>query len=413
MADLKNIYATLDIGTNYIKGVVAEIHNGKMIILASAITESDGIVDNYIEDYDAVVSRLRIVVDELCNKVGVTITRIVLGIPTNSVAIAKLYGETYITSENRVIRSEDLQRAIVDASEKYQVADHEIVNVIPLRYNIDGYQSIIAIGSEADKLGVELLALTAPSQSIYPYLTVAEMAGLEIIDICLSPLAEQYEIIKDYGDEDSTICVNIGFSKSSITINYNGELKGIGTFGIGLKKIVVNLVEKFDIHPVDALEIITKYGFNVETVNAIEVEVKKVDGELVKMDLKEILSYANHLMMSLLITFKKEVEKYNIDLFDKVIISGGCCEIEGFESLCDKVFEHKSHIYKPNYIGARHTTFSTAFGLVRYIVEKSQVRGRKDSSIDYDSQMKLTTPKKKVLNLPEDSVIGKLFEYFL
>ncbi len=407
MAELKNIYAALDIGSNYVKGVVAEVYNEKFIVLASSIVKSDGIVDCVIENSDLVVSKITEVMEELRSKVGIDIKRVVLGIPASSVSIAKLYGETYIVNENRIIRSEDMQRAIVEATNKYKSDDEEIVNAIPLRYNIDGYQSSIAIGSEADKLGVELLGLTAPCASVYPYLMVAEQAGLEILDICLNPLAEQYEVLKDCGEEDSTIVLNIGFSRSTMSINYNGVLKGIGTFGIGLKKIVLSLVEHYNINPLEALRIVNKYGFNLRVENDEMIEVKTLDGEELSLSLEEVSGYLNHLMLSLMITFKKEIDKYNIEIFDKIYISGGCCEIDGFAQVCRKVFENKCDIYKSKVIGARNTSFSTAFGLVRYIVDKMEIRGRKDSSINYDLQETLVTPKKK-----GESVIGKLYEYF-
>ncbi len=407
MAELKSIYATLDIGSNYVKGVVAEIYNNKFIVLASSIVKSDGIVDCMIENNDLVVSKINEVMNELRSKVGIEINRVVLGIPASSVSIAKLYGETYIVNENRIIRSEDMQRAIVEATSRYKSESDEIVNVIPLRYNIDGYQSSIAIGSEADKLGVELLGLTAPCASVYPYLTVAEQAGLEIIDICLCPLAEMHEVLRNCKEEESTIVLNIGFSRSTMSISYKGQLKGIGTFAIGLKKIVLSLVEHYNLNPLEALRVVNKYGFNFREGSNEVVELKTLSGEMLELPLSELSSYLNHLMLSLIITFKKEIEKYNIDLFEKVFISGGCCEIDGFDQICRKVFENKCVIYKSKVIGARNAAFSTSFGLARYIVDKMEIRGRKDSSINYDLQETLVTPKKK-----GDSVIGKLYEYF-
>ncbi len=407
MADLKNIYAALDIGSSYIKGVVAEIYDKNFVVLASSVVKSDGIIDCVIDDTDLVVSKITQVIDELKSKVGIDIQRVILGIPASSVSIAKLYGETYIVNENRIIRSEDMQRAVVEATNKYKDEDTEIVNVIPLRYNVGGKEMSIAIGSEADRLGVELLGLTAPKMSVYPYLVAAEKAGLEILDICLSPLADQYEVLNGCGVEESTIVLNVGFSRSTMSINYNGVLKGVGTFAIGLKKIVFSVLEQYNMNPVEALRLINKYGFDVKIASDEIIETFDVNGEKLILKLDEFSSYLNHLMLSLIITFKKEIEKYNVDLFDKVFISGGCCEIDGFSQVCRKVFENKCEIYSSKYIGARSACFSTSFGLVRFIVDKMETRGKKDSSIDYDLQDLLVTPKKK-----GESVIGKLYEYF-
>ncbi|MFV0425272.1 MAG: hypothetical protein ACK5K7_06945 [Bacilli bacterium] len=411
MSDLKRIYASLDIGTNYIKAVVAEVYEGRMFVLASSMITSDGIVDGVIEDEESVVVKVKEVINELSSMIGVEINKVVLGLPAYNVAITKLYGETYITNETGIIRGEDLQRAIVDATKKYNVEGNEIVNAIPLRYNIDGYVYDDAIGSEANKLGVELLVLATPANIIYPYLTVAEKSDLEVMDICLSPLADKYEVLNDM-DYDSAIIINIGFSQTSMLISNNNELKGIGTFGIGLKKIVESLVTKFEIHPVSALEFINNYGID-HTINLSEtIKLKSLENNEVEFVLEELVTYLEHVMISLLVSFKQEVEKYDLELYDKVVITGGSVEITGFDVLCNRVFNNNSELYKPKYIGARKSGYTTTFGLIRYIVDKNNIRGRYDSSLDQDLQMKISTPKKKIINLPEDSVLSKLIEYF-
>lgn len=411
MSELKKIYAALDIGTNYIKAVVAEVYDGRMFVLASSMVTSDGIIEGVIEDEKSVAKKVKEVIDQLSELVGVEITKVVLGVPAYNVSITKLYGETYITNDVGIIRGEDLQRAIVDATKKYKVEGNEIVNAIPLRYNIDGYAYEEAIGCEGNKLGAEVLVLTTPAMLIYPYLTVAEKSGLEVIDICLSPLADKYEVLsnKDY---DSAIIINIGFSQTSILINGDKELKGVGTFGIGLKKVVESFVQKFEIHPVDALDFIMNYGIDTSSNLNETIKLKTISNEKEEFAMEDLISYLEHVLVSLLVSFKQEVEKYDIALYDKIVITGGSVEISGFDSLCDKVFSGNSELYKPKYIGARKAGYTTSFGLIRYIVEKNNIRGRDESSLDLELQSKISTPKKKVINLPEDSVLGKLIEYF-
>lgn len=411
MGDLKNIYASLDIGTNYIKAVVAEMYEGRMFVLASSMITSDGIIDGVIEDEKSVASRIKEVIDELSSLVGVEISKVVLGVPAYNVSITKLYGETYITNDVGIVRGEDLQRAIVDATKKYNVEGNEIVNAIPLRYNIDGYAYEAALGAKATKLGAEVLVLTTTANLIYPYLTVAEMSGIEVVDICLGPLADQYEVLAN-NKYNSTITINVGFSQTSIIINNNNELKGVGTFGIGTKKVVESFVKKFDIHPVSAFDFVMTYGVDLSSSPGETIMLNTVENEEMEFNFEELIKYLEHVMLSLLISFKQEVEKYDLSVYEKVIITGGSVEIPGFEMLSIKVFDGISDIYKPKYIGARKSGYTTAFGLIRYIVEKNQIRGRRDSSLDISAQEKISTPKKKMINLPEDSVLGKLIEYF-
>ncbi|MFV0498710.1 MAG: hypothetical protein ACK5NF_01550 [Bacilli bacterium] len=411
MSDLKKIYAALDIGNNYIKGVVAEVFENKIFVLASSMVTSDGIVNGVIESEKDVIKKIKEVIKDLSSMVGVEINNVILGVLAFDVSMTNLYGETYITSDDSVIKAEDVQRSIVNATKKFKINGNEIVNAVPLRYNIDGYEFNDALGCRGSKLGVDLLVLSVPAKIIYPYLTVVEKSGVNVLDICLSPLADKFEILSQV-DCDSSLIINLGFSHTSMIINSDSKLKGIATFSIGLKKLVDSLVAKFGIHPVHALDFINNYGVSDYDVTGDKIKLKKVDNEECEFDLLKLINHTEKMMLSLLVSLQDKVNSNKLDFYDKIIVTGGITEMIGFESLCNQVFDNGCEIYRPKYIGGRNSGYTTAFGLIRYIVNKNEVRGRVESSINSDLQLKISTPKKKVLNLPEDSVLGKLIEYF-
>ncbi len=412
MNNLKNIYAALDIGSGYIKGVVAEVYDGDFFILASSKVRSDGFGAGAIINEELLVERIKEVVTDLERKVGIAVKDFVIGIGVYSVQITKLYGETFVTNSEGRIKSDDMQRVLINACEKYESEDSEIINIIPTRYNVDGYESDIALGLDASKFGMEVLALTAPNEKVYPYLSAVEKAGINVLDICLLPFAEQFEIKAQKENVDSLIVVNVGFTTTSISILNKGVLKGIGSYNLGIKRLLFECSKDLKVTQDSLLEHIETFGLSYNFEKTEKKVFDSIDGGVVEFTIEEINNYFIHLVSSLLITIKKEVDKYSEEGDFETVFIGGSLEIEGFEELLQKTFNYDVEVCKPKYLGARDTAYVSSFGLVRYIVDKMKDRGRLGSSLTYDEQLKLTTPKKKILNISDDSIIGKLFEYF-
>ncbi len=409
MNNIKNIYAALDIGSGYIKGIIAEVYEGELFILASSLVKSDGFGAGAIINEEALVEKINVVVQDLSKQIDMPVNNFVVGLPSYSVQITKLYGETFITNSDNRIKAEDIQRAIINACEKYEEPGYEIVNVIPSRYNVDGFESDVALGLNASKFGIEVLGLVAEGERIYPYLSAVEKAGVEVLDICLLSLAEQYEIKEQLTSIESFIAVNVGYASTSLSIANDNVLKGIGTYNLGIKRIAFECAKDFKINQDSLLKHIEEFGVNFQIDEGETKKFESIEGSMVEHNLSVINAHLIHLLTSLLITIKKEVDKYIADQDYDLVFIGGLNEIPGIESLIEKVFNFDGHILKSSCLGARNSAYLPSFGLVRYIVNKMKERGKLSSSFGYDVQAKLTTPKKKMWNVSDDSVIGKLY----
>ena len=83
----------------------------------------------------------------------------------------------------------------------------------------------------------------------------------------------------------------------------------------------------------------------------------------------------------------------------------------GFEILCKEVIGENVIIKSINTIGARDNSYSEAIGMIRYFIDKLNIRGKDYTMFDDDKYFDLVENKRNNINNGNTSVFGKLFGY--
>ncbi len=409
----KRIYAALDVGANTIKGVVGEVNNGELIILASAIVKTVGILNGVISDTQEVQSCVKQCVKEMESILGISLTKFVVSIPSTKVELKKLSGTTYLTSSDSVIGVDDITRAIVFSSYTYNDPNNEIVNILPVEYIVNDTIVRNPVGMRSRQLSINAMGVVAPKTTIYPILGVIESCGYEILDICITQIAERHEVFSYLPPTGGYVIVNLGYSSTSVSIYEKNSLKGLGSFKIGANNIVKELADKFNLSYEVARELLNDIGVGFESSHDFftTIDVKNIDDEKITLDKEEISSFVNYMLLKLLQLIKQEIAKYDTIEVDKIVITGGLIELQGFERVMSRVFGDNAIPYEPKYLGARNSSFIVAFGLIKYIDDKFKSRGNDECSLSNEDIIQLSKPQSK-LGQMEDSVLMKIFGYF-
>ena len=143
----------------------------------------------------------------------------------------------------------------------------------------------------------------------------------------------------------------------------------------------------------DIYEITNKLGIKTK-INQYEIS------EIVNSRLKEMLENAKKSLNDLT---KKEISY--------IIVSGGIVNMPGFEILCKEVIGENVIIKSINTIGARDNSYSEAIGMIRYFIDKLNIRGKDYTMFDDDKYFDLVENKRNNINNGNTSVFGKLFGY--
>jgi cell division protein FtsA len=186
---MRKIYSSIDVGSSFIKIVVLEELDKKLNILANISYPSKGIKDGMIVDIKEAVISLREALAEINKSLGVKIDKAITSVPINNAKYAITEGYTTITSEDKIVTSEDILNSLQASIYNKIPESEELVTVIPIKYIIDDQADVKnPRGIHANKLGVMSMMVTAPKANIYKQVSLLSNAGVEVVDILFNSI---------------------------------------------------------------------------------------------------------------------------------------------------------------------------------------------------------------------------------
>ena len=98
---LKNVYTSIDIGSDSIKVVVCELHNNKLNLLATSSVKSKGIKKGLIVNADDAQASIKEAMEEIESLLGIKINKVIASVPANNAEFTFIKGEVKIINENK------------------------------------------------------------------------------------------------------------------------------------------------------------------------------------------------------------------------------------------------------------------------------------------------------------------------
>ena len=111
---MRNIYTGIDLGSDNIKIVVAELVKDKFQVLASASVKSVGIKKGLVADDEMATRSLNLAIEEIRKVLGIRIDRAVITIPSNNRNIKVVSGTIDTNGE---INGKDIVSVLQNAAE--------------------------------------------------------------------------------------------------------------------------------------------------------------------------------------------------------------------------------------------------------------------------------------------------------
>ncbi len=184
------IYVSLDIGTSNVKVIIGEMVNDSLNIIGVGNVKSNGLKKGSIVDIDETVRSIKKAIEQAERMVGIHIEQVVVGVNANQVQLLPCHGVVAVSNEDREIGNEDVLR-VLDATQVVSIApEREFIDVVPRQFIVDGLDEINdPRGMIGVRLEMEGTLITGSRTLLHNLLRCVEKAGLEIVDICLQPLA--------------------------------------------------------------------------------------------------------------------------------------------------------------------------------------------------------------------------------
>ena len=407
---MRKIYTSVDLGSDSIKILVAEIYNKKLNVLAVSNVKSSGIKKGLIVDANEILVSLREAISEIEGKLMITIDKVIASVPSYYSTFEIVTGEVDIDEYGK-ITGLDVVKVLQKAVKSKLKMDRELVTIIPIYYIVDDKKNIKdpknLIGK---KLGVKAMMATTPSKNVQSIISIFQSLGIDVVDVNLGSIADYNEFKNNTSDTGVSAVINIGHDITTVSLFNKGIIINSEVIQIGGKNIDNDISYVFKLDKKDSSKL--KENFAVAHKKFSRVNDVK-EAVTTNRDLISITQYdISQVVMSRLTEILKLAKKQTYLLTNReisyIIITGGTAELPGMSYLVEEIFGSNAKVGNIDTIGIRNNKYSTVSGLIKGINDKLESRDKEYTMIDLDND----ASGQNKLSINDSSVFNKVFGYF-
>ncbi len=376
--ELGQIIVGLDIGTNKIVVIVAEIDEIEgMKIIGVGVSPSEGLRRGVVVNLDKTVQSIEKAVKEAELMSGIEIESVYVGIAGDHIRSINSRGVVAVSGGNREITEGDIQRVIDAAKAVSLPIDREIIHVIPQEFIVDEQSGIKnPVGFSGVRLEAEVHIVTGAVTSAQNIYRCVQRTGLKVRSLVLEPLASSFAVLGDDEKEIGIGLLDLGGGTTDIALIFEGSIRHTAVIGLGGKNVTNDIAQGLRT-PIDrAEEIKLKYGcaLSCKQMNGETIEVPGVGGRSSTMVPKSVLTeIIQPRIEEILMLAKREIQRseYADFLNAGIVLTGGGSMLESIGELAEQIFDTPVKLGIPQGFGglvglARSPIHATGIGLIHY-----------------------------------------------
>ncbi|NGP44337.1 cell division protein FtsA [Bacillaceae bacterium SIJ1] len=394
------IYVSLDIGTSNIKVILGELSGDVLNVIGVGNVSSKGVRKGSIVDIDATVLSIQKAVEQAERMVGVDIQRVIVGIAGNHIDLLPCHGVVAVGSENREVTDDDVAR-VIDAAQVVSIPpEREIIDVIPRQFIVDGLDEINdPRGMIGVRLEMEGLIITGSRTMLHNTLRCVEKAGLEIIDICLQPLAAGSVALSADEKNIGVALVDLGAGSTTVSVFDEGILQGTTMLPVGGDLITKDLSIGLRTTTEEAEKLKKTYGHAFYDLASEEeaFEVTMIGSNqtqtITQLDIAEIIEAR---IEEMFVMIMDELQRLGFkQLPGGIVLTGGTASMPGVLELAQDVTRHNVRVAIADYIGVREPQYTTGVGVIQFAHRNMKVQGKEVAASIASEEIDRPVKKKK------------------
>lgn len=259
----------LDIGTEFVKALIARLNGDKLEIVGVGRAHQD-LSDMYsgaVADISGVVRNCESALAEAEDQAGIQAKNVVIGIAgelvkgvTNTIRYRRPQPDRPLdVAEMEFIIEKVQERAQNKAQKQIAIetgnADVEVklVNSALVSIHIDGYKVSNPIGFQGHDVAVQIYTAFAPMVHIGALERVADELSLDLLAVAAEPFAVSRSVLgTDASSNFTAILVDVGGGTTDIAVVNDGGVEGTKMFGIGGRSFTRTIASELDLSFADA-----------------------------------------------------------------------------------------------------------------------------------------------------------------
>jgi cell division protein FtsA len=370
----------LDIGTNTVRVVIAEVIEGEPEIVGIGDAESRGLRRGVISKPDLAVDSIKRAIENAERMSGLQVHNVYVGLAGLHIKGQNNEGVIGIPGRHREISREDIKRVIDSACAISIPSGREVADVLPQEYRVDEQEGIDdPLGMLGSRLSVSVHIVTSPVAAKQNVITSVNRAGFHVADVYLSQLAAAEAILTDEDKEYGVAVVNIGGETTSLAIYQRGSVWHTTVFPLGGSHFTNDIAVGLRTPIPEAERIKREDGCASRSVMTAEeaaelIEVPSVGGRAPRAVSRQILcDILEPRAEEILTHVQEEIKNAGFDrqLSSGIVITGGGAMLNGIVEVAEQVFNAPVRLGVPNVFDGlvdevAQPLYAAAVGLVLY-----------------------------------------------
>ena len=408
---MKHIYTSVDIGSDSIKVVTSELFKGKLNLLAASSVKSKGIKKGLITDVNSATMSLQKAISEVENMLGIKIKKVITTIPSYFAEFTKIDGEIKINNENKIVTGDDVVKVLGQAVKGKISSTKEMVTIVPIDFSVDSKTGIKdPKGLTGNTLRTRAILITTPKKNIYSVVGLIEAIGIEVVDISLNSIGD-INALKNKGMEEKIgAIINIGAETTTVSVYNKNILIKTSIIGMAGRDIDNDISYMYKIDLEVAKKIKEKFAL-AHKKYASSSEIYELPGHK-NIEQLEVSTITMSRIEEILTLAKKELLELTNRQMEYIIITGGVSNMSHFELVSENIFGKDVIIGNVRLIGIRNNKYSSAVGNIVYFINKLKIKGKNYTMVSDTDMEILSSTKKSLINVSNESMLGKVFGYF-
>ncbi|HYA26656.1 MAG TPA: cell division protein FtsA [Thermodesulfovibrionales bacterium] len=360
----------LDVGTTKICAISGTLEAGNVRIICVGTSPSFGLRKGIVVDAGLAASSIKTALKNAEDAMGHTIASVVVGIAGGHIKGFSGYGA--IGVKGGVVREEDVDRLMDSASAVYVPVDREILHVMPSGFRLDGNNGIKdPVGMSCERLEAQVHIVTGSVTSVQNLIRCSEIAGVEVADIVLEPLASADAVLSEAEKEKGVALVDIGGGTTDIAVYRNGVLRHTAVLALGGNHITNDLAVGLGIQVEEAERLKKTFG---SAMSGMTDEMRDIDvydscGQMTRVPVWHLLEVIQPRCEELMALVKKEA--FNAaPAVSSVVLTGGTSLLNRIDVLAESVLGCPVRMGIPeNVINGEYVkspAYATGIGLLQH-----------------------------------------------
>ncbi len=410
---MREIIASIDIGSSKIKMVVGEIINDELNILCAVDEDSRGVKKGIIVEPSETEYAIRKLLKKSEELLGVKVSKAIISINEDAAEFKIGEASVSITGDDHEITGQDVIRVLQQSVKGNIPKEYELVTVVPIMFKVDDNKTRVPKNLKGRSLCVKSVVVSLPKTDIYTTARVLEKCGVEVVDITIDSIGSYYAHHDETTDTSTGVVIDCGAETIKLAIVNKGIVINNMVIGLGGSKVDSDISFIYKLTEEQSKKIKENFALaNKKYASQKEKEVIiNTLGEKVLINQYELTEFVMSRLHEMLNMAKNEINYLTKKEISYIIITGGLTELRDFPLEIESVFGRIARMGKINIVGARDNKYAVCVGMIKYFDYKLSLRDKEYSVFNQD-ELDLLCANSDIKPSSNDSILGKVFGIF-